>query len=232
MPARRKATRSTKPPEDNRLGARCLGAGAGGGPPRGGHGGIFPLRLRKQLAVDVRGRRYLARRCREHERTEGFVRRAVRALNALAAGGAHGVLSLAEPLVACNAVPLSSANHAVLSNIGRAVKTCLPAPDPAADFPAGALCELLQSRDIYDVDTAAAAAPYDPTRIKILRGGTRPKEAKFLVGDDAARYFGRRGKPHRTTAAGARCVGRRAEAPLGCSTLVFGEGAAGPGSSA
>ena len=140
MPRRaEKARRATSPDGDERAGTRRLGAGADRGPPNGGRGGIFPLRLRKQLAVDVRGRRYLARRCREHERTEGFVARAVRALNALAAGRADGVLTLEDPAISCNDVPLSAAEHSVLNNIGRAAKACLPAPDCAAEYPDGAL---------------------------------------------------------------------------------------------
>ena len=87
-----------------------------------------------------------------------------------------------DPAVSCSGVPLSAAEHSVLNNIGRAAKACLPAPDCAAEYPDGALCELLKSRDIYDVDSVAPAAAYDPSRVKILRGETRPKLARGLFG--------------------------------------------------
>ena len=120
---------------------------------------------------------------------EGYVARGVRALNALAADRGTGTLLVEEPKLATEADPLSPAQHAALGNIARGVKACLPAPDPAITYPDGALCELLRSRDVYDATESLSMAPYDAEKLKVLRGATRPLDAKALVGDEARRYL-------------------------------------------
>ena len=115
--------------------------------------------------------------------------RAVRALNALAVGRGDGVVHLVAPSYAVPGDPLSAAQSSALDNIGRAVKACLPAPSCSELYPDGALCELLRSRDIYDVQQSLTVTPYDAEKLKVLRGGTRPRGAKALVGERAREYL-------------------------------------------
>ena len=124
---------------------------------------LFPLRLRGwQGGEKFQQRRYLARRRRDWEHVEGYVARGVRALNALAADRGTGTLLVEEPKLATEADPLSPAQHAALGNIARGVKACLPAPDPAITYPDGALCDLLQSQDVYDATESLSMAPTTP----------------------------------------------------------------------
>ena len=170
-------------------GRRCI---AGDKPSIGGHSPLFPLRLRAPWAEAERPRRrYLSRRLGARARVDTLLGAGVRALNALAASRADGRVVPTEPAFATADLPLSAAQHGALNNIGRAIKACLPAPIELEEYPDGALCELLRSRGVYDVQESLATAAYDPAKLKVLRGGTTPLPAHALVGVEAAAMLAR-----------------------------------------
>ena len=185
----RGGTRRAPDPEDGDVAPRA-GRVVGEAPPLGGSRPLFPLRLRcLQGAGKDDPRRYIARRLRAREQSEVYLARAVRALNALADARGDGVLRLSAPSYAVPGDPLSAAQSTALGNLSRSIRACLPAParsDLCAD---GALCALLRSRDIYDVEQSCAVQPYDPDKLKVLRGQTVPKDARALVGDTAGEFL-------------------------------------------
>ena len=132
---------------------------AGDMPSRYGVRPLFPLRLRALRSEGPERRRCLAKRLRAARESEALVANAVRALNALAEARGDGGLQLVPPSRAEPDACLSAAQSSALNNIGRAVKACLSVPKPAELFPDGALCELLRSRDVYDVQQPLAVAP-------------------------------------------------------------------------
>ena len=42
---------------------------------------------------------------------------------------------------------------------------------------------------LYDAQQPLAVVPYDAAKLKVLRGATRPRDAKLLVGDGAREYL-------------------------------------------
>ena len=65
----------------------------------------------------------------------------------------------------------------------------LPRPVRSQEFPDGALREVLRSKSVYDVDDDTTVTSYDPEKLKVLRGNTRPLPAVGLVSDDARRFL-------------------------------------------
>ena len=153
------------------------------------HGAPFPLVLRAS-ADDRRGApRYLARRHRRHAAAEELVAGGVAALNALVTARGNGLLVLEEPRRVQSEDQLSVSQDAVLRNLGRAASACLPVPCEREMFEDGALCELLRAKDVYDLGQDTSVAPYDKDKLAVLRGATRPLDAKHLVGEKARQYL-------------------------------------------
>ena len=153
------------------------------------HGFPFPLLLRPGQSGDDRGvPRYLVRRRRRQARSESMVSDAVCALNALASARGNGRLQLEAPRRAKSEAEISQTRDLVLCHIGRACKTVLSHSDACEATPDGALCELLRAKDLDDIDVDSSVAAYDPSKLKVLRGETRPKLASGLVGE-RGRYY-------------------------------------------
>ena len=55
--------------------------------------------------------------------------------------------------------------------------------------PGGALCELLKTKDVYDVMHPTTQLPYDRAKLRVVRGGLAPKPAADLVGPTAAEFL-------------------------------------------
>ena len=74
--------------------------------------------------------------------------------------------SLAPRLVQHQVNPLRPLSQRPLGTLA----DCLPAPSRLELCPDGALCALLRSRDVYDVEQSLAVAPYAPEKLKVLLG--------------------------------------------------------------
>lgn len=110
-------------------------------------------------------------------------------LNALAgARGGGGLLPVPLRRLPPGACP-TPFQQSMLGNIARLAKEFLPALEEANEFPDGALQEVLRCRDLYDLGETTTVAPYDPSKLKVLRGGTVPRDAKSLVGSAARRFL-------------------------------------------
>ena len=53
----------------------------------------------------------------------------------------------------------------------------------------GALAELLKCRDVYDADVGTPTAAYVEEKLRVLRGGTVPKDVANFVSEDAVDYL-------------------------------------------
>lgn len=69
----------------------------------------------------------------------------------------------------------------MVGSVANLAKEFLPAPEEASEFPGGALQKVFSE--------ATCVASYDPSKPKVLRGGTVPRDANALVGDAARRFL-------------------------------------------
>ena len=155
------------------------------------HGSPFPLLLRPSLEVERKGvlPRYIRRRRKEHALAEQIVEGALASLNALNDAGGGGELWPEPPRRATTSGEITAAREAVLCNVGRAHALCLPRPAESVAYPEGALCELLRTRDLYEGEAVPTTATFDPDKLRVLKGGIQPKDAKELVGGTAAKFL-------------------------------------------
>ncbi|CAK0850565.1 unnamed protein product, partial [Prorocentrum cordatum] len=77
----------------------------------------------------------------------------------------------------------------MLNSIGRAVAHFLPPPDFNAEFPEGALQEIIKCKSIYDVDDDSSVAAYDPSKLAVLHRSGVPVNALDLAGDEHRPHF-------------------------------------------
>ena len=147
------------------------------------HGSPFPLRLRP---VDERNRRnlprYLARRLRKRDSQEAIISDAVAGLNALSLARASGDLEFKPPDHATVSQPITASEDAVLRNLGRSLAHTGEYVGRET-FQDGALCELLRSSSVYNVEDDCTVAPYVEDRVRVLRGDLEPKAAVDLLAD-------------------------------------------------
>ena len=150
------------------------------------HGSPFPLLLRPANNSERKELpRYLKRRLGRRDCVEFLIADAVSALNALHGARANMPLDPQQARRAKTDSELGAVRSSCLNVIGRCASLALPRPVERSLFQDGALCELLRAKDMYDPDVHAGSAPYDASRLKVLRGGSVPKDAQALVGDRA-----------------------------------------------
>ena len=149
----------------------------------------FPLPLRPELRDDEVLPRYLAQRRRRRRESEVLVANAVESLNALAACRGDGRLRPEAPSRIGPNGDAAACQESMLCNVGRAARDYLPMAKPDVEFPEGALAEVLRTKNVYDLDDDSPAAHYDPDKLKVLKGNTRPRDAKPLVGPEARRFL-------------------------------------------
>ena len=114
---------------------------------------------------------------------------AVESLNALAACRGDGRLRPEAPSRIGPNGDAAACQESMLCNVGRAARDYLPMAKPDVEFPEGALAEVLRIKNVYDLDDDSPAAHYDPDKLKVLKGNTRPRDAKPLVGPEARRFL-------------------------------------------
>eukprot|EP00971_Amphidinium_carterae_P232975 4623834-Amphidinium_carterae.1 len=150
------------------------------------HGYPFPLCLRLERREN-RGKLSSAAR-RQRELVERLLERGVAALNSLECARGNGVLSLGRPSRVESSL-LSRTQSAVLGRLARRAIQMLPKPSPTTEWPGGALRELLKCRDLYSEEQNLATADYDPSKLKILRGETRPKPVERLLDGEVKKWI-------------------------------------------
>ena len=156
------------------------------------HGSPFPLLLRPSFKEDRGGvpmPRHAKRRLNERARDEGILEAAVVSLNALNVAGGSGELWPEPPRRAKTEGEITATREAVLNNLGRAHALCKPQPAERDLCPDGALCELLKTKDLYEGESISTTASYEPDKLRVLKGGIKPKDAKELVGGAAAKFL-------------------------------------------
>lgn len=160
------------------------------GPPPALRGYPFPLVLRPPHEEDRRCLpRYQAQRRARGDVVEDLLSEAIVSLNAMESSRAGTRLPLAAATRAATSSEVGPSRDAVLNRLGRAAARHLPRPRKHLLCPDGALCELLKTKDVYDVMHPTTQLPYDRTKLRVVRGGLAPKPAADLVDPSAAEFL-------------------------------------------
>ena len=143
------------------------------------HGDLLPLPVQRRSGS--RPSRGTARRRRRHFGLDRHIDEACTAINALNAARAGRPLDLR-----CRPPdgPALAPNHKrTRQHLGRTIRAHGPPPPPREQ--AGALRELLKSRDVYDLDRDTTRRPFNFDKVRVVRDGVNPIPLESVCGPHA-----------------------------------------------